>query len=159
MRLSLASTLLALVLGASASPRPQVSAGDIVGGGAGTKYSGSSGVIDPNLLAQLFGNGSSINVNNQAPVNPSGGGTGYTPPKEIKPDTTAPVCTAYAAQGYQCVPYYQCDGNGEIITDGGEGLIDIRLGPVGVQVSLDPSKSKCKGDLVSPIPPIKRNAI
>merc|ERR1712240_327480 len=41
-------------------------------------------------------------------------------------------CVDYtASQGYECVPYYQCN-NGTIITDG-EGLIDIRNG-LGVRI-------------------------
>merc|ERR1712038_1581368 len=51
-------------------------------------------------------------------------------------------CADYAAsQGYECVPYYQCN-NGTIITDG-EGLIDIRNG-FGI---LSPEDSKCPGFL------------
>merc|ERR1711936_988987 len=46
-----------------------------------------------------------------------------------------------ASQGYECVPYYQCN-NGTIITDG-EGLIDIRNG-FGI---LSPEDSKCPGFL------------
>jgi len=66
-------------------------------------------------------------------------------------------CADYtASQGYECVPYYQCD-NGTIITDGG-GLIDIRNG-FGI---LSPEDSKCPGfldvcckdpDFVPPPPP------
>merc|ERR1711988_1153832 len=51
-------------------------------------------------------------------------------------------CVDYtASQGYECVPYYQCN-NGTIITDG-EGLIDIRNG-FGI---LSPEDSKCPGFL------------
>merc|ERR1712038_233761 len=51
-------------------------------------------------------------------------------------------CEDYtASQGYECVPYYQCN-NGTIITDG-EGLIDIRNG-FGI---LSPEDSKCPGFL------------
>merc|ERR1711936_25556 len=51
-------------------------------------------------------------------------------------------CADYtASQGYECVPYYQCN-NGTIITDG-EGLIDIRNG-FGI---LSPEDSKCPGFL------------
>jgi len=51
-------------------------------------------------------------------------------------------CADYTeTQGYECVPYYQCD-NGTIITDGG-GLIDIRNG-FGI---LSPEDSKCPGFL------------
>merc|ERR1712013_296519 len=66
-------------------------------------------------------------------------------------------CADYtASQGYECVPYYQCN-NGTIITDG-EGLIDIRNG-FGI---LSPEDSKCPGfldvcckdpDLTPPPPP------
>merc|ERR1712145_22768 len=66
-------------------------------------------------------------------------------------------CADYtASQGYECVPYYQCN-NGTIITDGG-GLIDIRNG-FGI---LSPEDSKCPGfldvcckdpDFVPPPPP------
>merc|ERR1719429_396555 len=51
-------------------------------------------------------------------------------------------CADYTvSQGYECVPYYQCN-NGTIITDG-EGLIDIRNG-FGI---LSPEDSKCPGFL------------
>merc|ERR1712079_188608 len=51
-------------------------------------------------------------------------------------------CADYtASQGYECVPYYQCN-NWTIITDG-EGLIDIRNG-FGI---LSPEDSKCPGFL------------
>merc|ERR1712013_209588 len=51
-------------------------------------------------------------------------------------------CADYtASQGYECVPYFQCN-NGTIITDG-EGLIDIRNG-FGI---LSPEDSKCPGFL------------
>merc|ERR1712145_6288 len=66
-------------------------------------------------------------------------------------------CADYtASQGYECVPYYQCN-NGTIIADGG-GLIDIRNG-FGI---LSPEDSKCPGfldvcckdpDFVPPPPP------
>merc|ERR1711962_1727102 len=66
-------------------------------------------------------------------------------------------CADYtASQGYECVPYYQCN-NGTIITDG-EGLIDIRNG-FGI---LSPEDSKCPGfldvcckdpDFTPPAPP------
>merc|ERR1712038_156257 len=66
-------------------------------------------------------------------------------------------CADYtASQGYECVPYYQCN-NGTIITDGG-GLIDIRNG-FGI---LSPEDSKCPGfldvccldpDFIPPPPP------
>merc|ERR1712038_103906 len=67
-------------------------------------------------------------------------------------------CADYtASQGYECVPYYQCN-NGTIITDG-EGLIDIRNG----FGALTPEDSKCPGfldvcckdpDFAPPPPPI-----
>lgn len=59
-------------------------------------------------------------------------------------DTTSVHCSDYADQGYQCVPYYECDEYGEIITDGGEGLIDIR-GAFGVNIEIDVEQSKCPG--------------
>ena len=59
-------------------------------------------------------------------------------------DTTSVHCKDYSSQGYQCVPYYECDEYGEIILDGGEGLIDIR-GAFGVNIELDVEQSKCPG--------------
>merc|ERR1712177_171307 len=57
-------------------------------------------------------------------------------------DNVFEKCSDYTAtQGYECVPYYQCD-DGVIITDGG-GLIDIRNG-FGI---LSPEDSKCEGFL------------
>ena len=59
-------------------------------------------------------------------------------------DTTSVHCSDYASQGFQCVPYYECDEFGEIITDGGEGLIDIR-GSFGLSIEIDVEQSKCEG--------------
>ena len=59
-------------------------------------------------------------------------------------DTTSVHCSDYASQGFQCVPYYECDEFGEIITDGGEGLIDIRSS-FGVSIEIDVEQSKCEG--------------
>jgi len=57
-------------------------------------------------------------------------------------DNVFEKCSDYTeTQGYECVPYYQCD-DGVIITDGG-GLIDIRNG-FGI---LSPEDSKCEGFL------------
>ena len=42
-----------------------------------------------------------------------------------KVDTSGGSCSDYKADGYECVPYYQCE-DGEIIDDGA-GLIDIRF--------------------------------
>ena len=41
------------------------------------------------------------------------------------PATSGASCSDYKADGYECVPYYQCE-DGEIIDDGA-GLIDIRF--------------------------------
>ena len=59
-------------------------------------------------------------------------------------DTTSVHCRDYASQGFQCVPYYECDEYGEIITDGGEGLIDIRSS-FGHSIEIDVEQSKCPG--------------
>merc|ERR1711963_312972 len=81
---------------------------------------------------------------------------GYTAPDDYQEASTGKLnsvattevdnvfenCADYtASQGYECVPYYQCN-NGTIITDG-EGLIDIRNG-FGI---LSPEDSKCPGFL------------
>jgi len=58
-------------------------------------------------------------------------------------DSQENPCSFYADAGYNCVPYYQCS-NGTIVVDGG-GLFDIRKGFL--DVTLDPDKSKCPGDL------------
>jgi len=50
-------------------------------------------------------------------------------------------CSDYERDGYECVPYYQCN-NGEIITDGA-GLIDIRNG----FGALNAEDAKCPGFL------------
>lgn len=57
-------------------------------------------------------------------------------------DNQSPTCSYYENDGYFCVPYYQCSGLGEIIVDGGDGLIDIRNG-----LELFPEDSKCEGYL------------
>jgi len=61
-------------------------------------------------------------------------------------------CDYYTqTRGFECVPYYQCDENEEIITDGA-GLIDIRFGggsaasPEFAAV-LDQTSLMCKGSL------------
>jgi len=65
----------------------------------------------------------------------------------ISVDTRGDECINYASLGYECVQYYQCR-DGHIITDGA-GLIDIRFGATPAQDSaiLDPSVSKCPGQL------------
>jgi len=57
-------------------------------------------------------------------------------------------CDFYTAtQGFECVPYYQCDDDGTIITDGG-GLIDIRFGGEGPELAiLDSTDLMCPGSL------------
>jgi len=68
-------------------------------------------------------------------------------PARVSVDGREPECSSYARLGYECVEYYQCR-DGHIITDG-EGLIDIRFGATPAQDSaiLDPSISKCPGQL------------
>jgi len=70
-----------------------------------------------------------------------------THPASVSVDVREPQCSSYASQGYECVEYYQCR-DGHIITDG-EGLIDIRFGATPAQDSaiLDPTISKCPGQL------------
>eukprot|EP00088_Acartia_fossae_P056814 TRINITY_DN661_c0_g1_i1.p1 TRINITY_DN661_c0_g1~~TRINITY_DN661_c0_g1_i1.p1 ORF type:complete len:605 (+),score=163.65 TRINITY_DN661_c0_g1_i1:52-1866(+) len=58
-------------------------------------------------------------------------------------------CSHYLDQGYECVPYYNCDENGEIITDG-YGLMDIRSGLTSQEPNfgiLDSSDEMCPGSL------------
>jgi len=76
-----------------------------------------------------------------------GGGEEVVSVGSVSVDRSAPECSSYARLGYECVPYYQCR-EGNIITDG-EGLIDIRFGATPAQDSaiLDPSVSKCPGQL------------
>eukprot|EP00092_Neocalanus_flemingeri_P033547 GFUD01036470.1.p1 GENE.GFUD01036470.1~~GFUD01036470.1.p1 ORF type:complete len:505 (-),score=163.46 GFUD01036470.1:70-1584(-) len=68
-------------------------------------------------------------------------------PASVSVDGRESQCSSYARLGYECVEYYQCR-DGHIITDG-EGLIDIRFGATPAQDSaiLDPSISKCPGQL------------
>merc|ERR1712004_336341 len=50
-------------------------------------------------------------------------------------------------RGFECVPYYQCDDDGTIITDGA-GLIDIRFGGEGPELAvLDSTDLMCPGSL------------
>lgn len=134
----------ALALTASGLPQPQsgdVSADDVLKtAGSAARYGSDSGNVDQGLLDELFGSGGSTGSLD----------SGYKPPppEKQKVDNEYTECKhqVYASQGFQCVPYYQCDDLGEIITDGGEGLIDIR-GNFGQTVQLDPDNSKCPGDL------------
>merc|ERR1712215_194344 len=68
-------------------------------------------------------------------------------PAKVSVDKRESECSSYASLGYECVEYYQCR-DGHIITDG-EGLIDIRFGATPAQDSaiLDPTISKCPGQL------------
>ena len=62
--------------------------------------------------------------------------------------TESDECSYYEPEGYKCVPYHLCDDLGEIIRDGGPGLIDIRNGfGSAPAITLDPENSKCAGDL------------
>ncbi len=60
-------------------------------------------------------------------------------------DTESTDCSHYEEDGYYCVPYYQCE-EGEIVVDGGNGIIDIRSA-FGVELEFDPENSKCPGYL------------
>jgi kallikrein len=100
--------------------------------GRSTSYNTNADAVDPSIIDELFG-GNQINQ-------------GYTKPSKQNIDTSYAQCIEYAPQGFQCVPYYECDDGGEIITDGGPGLIDIR-GNFGVNVELDVENSKCPGYL------------
>jgi len=55
-------------------------------------------------------------------------------------------CDFYTeTRGFECVPYYQCDDDGTIITDGA-GLIDIRFGGEGPELAvLDSTDLMCPG--------------
>merc|ERR1711962_1909926 len=57
-------------------------------------------------------------------------------------------CDFYTeTRGFECVPYYQCDDDGTIITDGA-GLIDIRFGGEGPELAvLDSTDLMCPGSL------------
>jgi len=71
---------------------------------------------------------------------------------EVVVETENRKCDFYTkTQGFECVPYYQCDSDGTIITDG-YGLIDVRFGGESEQVSpefavLDYSNMMCPGSL------------
>ena len=68
----------------------------------------------------------------------------------VRNDTLSRDCSHYSvSHGFQCVPYYQCDEDGLILTDG-YGLIDIRFGGGGQETAsaiLDASDKKCPGSL------------
>merc|ERR1711981_1036407 len=57
-------------------------------------------------------------------------------------------CDFYTeTRGFECVPYYQCDDDGTIITDGA-GLIDIRFGGEGPELAvLDSTDLMCPGKI------------
>jgi len=67
---------------------------------------------------------------------------------EVIKETGNKKCDYYAqTQGFECVPYYQCGGDGQIITDGA-GLIDIRFGGSDVELAvLDSTDLMCPGSL------------
>ncbi len=134
---------------------------------SGGSYNASPGNIDPDVLTELFGSGagqqqggkgsgSSGSSSSSHSGSGSGSGTGfngdnqinvgYTPVKEenIKVDETSIHCADYKSQGFECVPYYECDEFGEMIIDGGPS-IDIR-GDFG-NIELDVERSKCPGYL------------
>jgi len=74
----------------------------------------------------------------------------YTPIEVIKAKNNMKCDFYKETEGYECVPYYQCD-EGTIITDG-YGLIDIRFGGVGDDQEpefavLDSSDLMCPGSL------------
>lgn len=150
--------LLSLAGLSMALPNPQhnVDAADVFGSDSNSaRYGQDSGAVSEDLVDELFGGANNGHSNVQSSVNngdysepeqQNSINDGYVAPEKQVVDTTSNKCSAYATQGYQCVPYYQCDELGEIITDGGPGLIDIR-GNFGTNVVVDPENSKCDGYL------------
>jgi hypothetical protein len=81
---------------------------------------------------------------------------GYNPPGDYNPVNQDQVervtevtkvaedakCSDFENKGFECVPYYQCDADGTIITNGA-GLIDIRNG----FGNLDAQDATCQGFL------------
>ena len=86
----------------------------------------SKSVYESVGLEQGYGHGATIQ--SICPTEESYNTQRQTQNIEAAPATPAPVdtdsCEAYRSEGYECVPYYQCE-DGEIIDDGA-GLIDIR---------------------------------
>lgn len=131
-------TALFVVGSTVAKPSPQEGALDQLERVSAGGYDNAAADVDQSVLDELFGGG-------------GGGGNeindGYKPPPPENQvvDTTSVHCGDYADQGYQCVPYYECDEYGEIITDGGEGLIDVRGAFDTVNIEIDVEQSKCPG--------------
>jgi len=110
------------------------------------RYGENTGKVNPGILNALFGDlkgktpakGTLIKPAPEKQKEPN-----YGAPAKTVVDTVDNPCSHYFDAGYRCVPYYQCQ-NGEVVVDGA-GLFDIRIGLA--DVVLDPSKSKCPGDL------------
>lgn len=142
--------LLLAPLLAQALPSPQGAdvTGDELLAKSGTGgYTNDPTKIDSGLLGEILGGNPAVQAVHGNPINEN-----YKPPKpeNVKVDTSKGVgldsCAAYKEDGYECTPYYRCDDLGEIITDGGPGLIDLR-GNFGVEVEIDPDNSKCPIDI------------
>ena len=112
------------------------------------------GTGSPDYDGELFGSSQAVQGQYQGvqpgvsrPDVPDSGNAGVVSVGSVIVDRGEPECSSYARLGYECVPYYQCR-EGNIITDGA-GLIDIRFGATPAQDSaiLDPSVSKCPGQL------------
>jgi len=141
--------ILGLVALSHSSPAPQYSGAtsdlsnqdidtikDIFGDAGGDSYSGDQ-------TGKLNNDVQQVVTNDDGYVAPDDYHTSEQQTKATSSvDNVFENCAEYTeSQGYECVPYYQCD-NGTIITDGG-GLIDIRNG-FGI---LSPEDSKCPGFL------------
>ena len=110
------------------------------------RYGDDKGKVNPGILNALFGDLKGKTPIKGSLVKPAPQiqkEANYGLPAKTVVDSQDNPCSFYSDAGYRCVPYYQCQ-NGEIVVDGA-GLFDIRSG-LGA-VTLDPSKSKCLGEL------------
>lgn len=148
MRLFVA--LLPLLALGSALPNPQVTGDDVFGGDNNARYGQGSGAVNDDLIDELFGgqnNGHSNgrdqdgNYQNDNYESPNAASANYKPTQNQVVKNDGEHCSAYASQGYKCVPFRLCDEYGEIIKDGAS-LIDVR----GNFLEIFPENSKCDGD-------------
>ncbi|CAK1553820.1 unnamed protein product [Leptosia nina] len=78
----------------------------------------------------------------------------------LNPTNTVPSCVTQNNEPGTCVPYYQCNDNGTLNTDG-VGVIDIRFGgetcPSYLDTCCRPSQTRGSDDPITPKPSINHN--